>query len=150
MISAPELASIYEDLRGTLEHYAMSLGADQPTAEDIVHDAMLRFWRRYKRGRKPLNLAVSIVRHLIYNSTRDRRVRTNLLMATSTHEVQMAPDEAMELEETRAETRRVMLTGLKGPAYTTVRLYLDGHSPKDIAEQTGRSVGHIYHLLRTA
>lgn len=54
MITAPELSSIYENLRPTIINYlVVKLKIPSPDAEDILHSATIKFWGKYERSENP-------------------------------------------------------------------------------------------------
>jgi RNA polymerase sigma-70 factor, ECF subfamily len=126
---------------------------DRAAAEDVVHDAILRFWRAassFRSGRgSPRGWLLTIVRNAAIDSLR-ARARTVPTLAPIT--IHPASDEDVALTVTSAaEARRlgIALATLPGEQRQAIELaYYDGLTHSQIAEVTGVPLGTVKGRVR--
>lgn len=138
MITAPELSSICENLRPTIINYLVSkLKISYPAAEDIFQEGIIKFWRAYKRPRKPLNLMVEICKNLTYDQTK-RKFPAKYENPTQ--------DDNFAVDTIGA---KYMVKNIHGKEYTFLKLLIDGYCFKDISMQMGIPVRRMYTIINS-
>lgn len=129
---------------------------DNQAAEEVVHDAFLRVWRR-PNAFDPLRAQfrtwlLTIAHRLAIDELRRRRARSAVVQRQVDAAVHVQPEsdptEAAEVDEIRSAVREA-LQALPGVQRAAIELaYFGGLSQSEIAEATGLPLGTIKSRIR--
>jgi RNA polymerase sigma-70 factor (ECF subfamily) len=129
---------------------------DDQAAEEVVHDAFLRVWRR-PNAFDPLRAQfrtwlLTIAHRLAVDELRRRSVRSALVQRQADAEMQAQaesdPTVAAEVDEIRSAVREAM-RALPGVQRAAIELaYFGGLSQSEIAQATGLPLGTIKSRIR--
>lgn len=148
-------AELFRSYAPRLKSYMMRQGADPNTAEELVQETLLAVWRKATlyTGEKgsPTTWIFTIARNLRIDRLR-REVPWQALPEghDETPSDEIAPDEAVNLDERRARVRRAMAE-LPPEQHEVITLaFVDGLSHNEIAERLGLPLGTVKSRMRLA
>ncbi|ANI03435.1 RNA polymerase subunit sigma [Pseudomonas putida SJTE-1] len=142
------LQALYDHESARLLGVARRIARDDATAEDIVHDAIIRIWTRaasYDPARgSARGWIYSITRHLALNSIRDTRRETVLTDAdTETASTLHGRIDDLELWSGSAKIYRCLEQLQPAPQRCILHAYVDGCSHAEIAGLLGAPLGTV-------
>ncbi|MDH4552162.1 sigma-70 family RNA polymerase sigma factor [Pseudomonas sp. BN607] len=144
------LQALYDHEGARLLGVARRIARDDATAEDIVHDAMIRIWTRaasYDPARgSARGWIYSITRHLALNTIRDTRRETVLDDADIDIDTAPAPHGAfddIDLWSGSAKIYRCLEQLQPAPQRCILHAYVDGCSHAEIAGLLGAPLGTV-------
>lgn len=142
------LQALYDHEGARLLGVARRIARDDATAEDIVHDAIIRIWTRaasYDPARgSARGWIYSITRHLALNSIRDTRRETVLTDAdTETASTLHGRVDDLDLWSGSAKIYRCLEQLQPAPQRCILHAYVDGCSHAEIAGLLGAPLGTV-------
>ena len=149
------LRELFDSQESPLLRYAFSLVGRRAVAEEIVQDAFLQLHVRWDEVDSPQEWLFRTVRNRAYNYCRDnKRVVLNKDdQPMPTANIEDETPEAMMLRMEAAGALRQIIQELSESDRRLIELkYFDGLKYRDIAEQTGLSIGNVgyrlHHILK--
>ncbi|MFJ3522736.1 sigma-70 family RNA polymerase sigma factor [Pseudomonas sp. NPDC090203] len=142
------LQALYDHEGARMLGVARRIARDHATAEDVVHDAMVRIWTRAasfdpERG-SARGWIYSITRHLALNSIRDTRRETELdESGIDTGVVLHGGQDDADLWSGSAKIYRCLEQLQPTPQRCILHAYVDGCSHAEIATLLGAPLGTV-------
>ncbi len=148
-------AELFRSYAPRLKSYMMRQGADPSTAEELVQETLLAVWRKATlyTGDKgsPTTWIFTIARNLRIDRLR-REVPWQALPEghEETPSDEVAPDEALNLDERRTRVRRAMADLPPEQHEVIVLAFVEGLSHNEIAERLRLPLGTVKSRMRLA
>ncbi len=145
-----EVVALFDELRGGLLRYVVSLGIGVHDSEDLIQEVFLQLFRHLRIGRSRANLRgwVFRVAHNLALKHRRRTQRQNARSVTSADTLDNHLDPAANPEQQFADgqqQRRLLLvvTALPEQDQRCLRLRAEGLRYREIASVLGMSLGAV-------
>jgi RNA polymerase sigma-70 factor (ECF subfamily) len=135
------VSAIYANHQNELFTFALRACRDREAAEDLVHEAFVRFIMETEAGRMPAHVRAwlyRVVANLVVSGIRHATVAERHLDAVATRAGDAGPEPAY-LERERQAQLDVALGELDADARTALLMAASGFNGMEIAEAIGRS-----------
>jgi RNA polymerase sigma-70 factor, ECF subfamily len=149
-----EVVLLFDEFRGQLVRYAMSLGIGLQDGEDVIQEVFLSLFRHLRLGRPRSNLRgwVFRVAHHLALKQRNARQKQQARMASNALLVEAHPDSAANPEEQLDEVERqkrllAAFEALPERDRWCLCLRAEGLRYREIADVLGMSLGAVSNSL---
>ena len=148
-------AQIFAHFAPRLKSFLMRMGADMPTAEEVVQEAMVMVWRRAETYDPKYAGASTWIFTIARNKRIDRLRRENRPLPDMTDpaiapEAVETSDKVVERHEDEAKIHRILKKLPEEQAKMIFAAYYDQKSHRDIAEESGVPLGTVKSRIRLA
>jgi len=141
-----QFLAVYDQYADDIFRFCALKVSGREVAQDLTQEVFMRFWQQLRGGTEVKNdraLLYTIARNLVIDWYRRRKEQS--LDAMSESGFEFANDDHANIKQ-HAEVREVLdiIKDLDDPSREALTLrFVDGYSPKDIAEITGETANAI-------